>query len=148
MQRLQLRRTTMKNIEKLPKGGARWAIQRTNSELAFIDLFEDIYQFLWSRVRPNWLFWTRSHRVLTWTDIGNCEIWSYSSISEKTASKLRDLSLISLLSSDSWFCFSPYYTLLLPLRVEPYTDGRAWARKEGYEWHRGLRKGEELTDEE
>jgi len=30
----------------------------------------------------------------------------------------------------------------------PYTDGRSWARKPGYETHRGVREGEELTDEE
>lgn len=30
----------------------------------------------------------------------------------------------------------------------PYTDGRSWARRDGYERHRGVRQGEELTDEE
>lgn len=30
----------------------------------------------------------------------------------------------------------------------PYTDGRAWARKGGLERHDGVRRGEELTDEE
>ena len=43
---------------------------------------------------------------------------------------------------------SPWYTLVLPLRTLPYTDGRAWARKPGHERHRGVRAGEELTDEE
>ena len=43
---------------------------------------------------------------------------------------------------------SPVYTLVLPLRINPYTDGRAWARRHGYERHRGIRHGEELTDEE
>ncbi|KAH7928299.1 zf-DHHC-domain-containing protein, partial [Leucogyrophana mollusca] len=42
----------------------------------------------------------------------------------------------------------PYYTLLLPLRVPPYTDGRAWARRAGMGGHLGVRRGEELTDEE
>ncbi|KAL0953314.1 hypothetical protein HGRIS_004561 [Hohenbuehelia grisea] len=42
----------------------------------------------------------------------------------------------------------PLYTLALPLRVPPYTDGRSWARREGYESHHGVRQGEELTDEE
>ncbi|KAI0057823.1 zf-DHHC-domain-containing protein [Artomyces pyxidatus] len=42
----------------------------------------------------------------------------------------------------------PYYTLLLPLRVPPYTDGRSWARRPGYDRHHGVRVGEELTDEE
>jgi len=38
---------------------------------------------------------------------------------------------------------------VLPLRAHPYTDGHAWARKDGYEMgHVGVRKGEELTDEE
>lgn len=43
---------------------------------------------------------------------------------------------------------SPLYTLLLPLRIMPYTDGRSWARREGFDRHHGLRQGEELTDEE
>ncbi|KAH9885798.1 zf-DHHC-domain-containing protein [Cubamyces lactineus] len=42
----------------------------------------------------------------------------------------------------------PTYTLLLPLRIEPYTDGRAWARRPGIEQHLGVRPGEELTDED
>ncbi|OBZ66166.1 putative palmitoyltransferase ZDHHC16 [Grifola frondosa] len=42
----------------------------------------------------------------------------------------------------------PFYTLILPLRIMPYTDGHHWARKEGYESHRGVRRGEELTDED
>ncbi|EIW57164.1 zf-DHHC-domain-containing protein [Trametes versicolor FP-101664 SS1] len=42
----------------------------------------------------------------------------------------------------------PLYTLLVPLRIEPYTDGRAWARRAGFEQHLGVRPGEELTDEE
>ena len=43
---------------------------------------------------------------------------------------------------------SPIYTLFLPLRVPPYTDGRSWARKAGMERHDGVHLGEELTDEE
>ena len=43
---------------------------------------------------------------------------------------------------------SPLYTLIIPFRIEPYTDGRSWARKPGLEQHRGVRPGEELTDEE
>ncbi|KAI9000464.1 zf-DHHC-domain-containing protein [Trametes punicea] len=42
----------------------------------------------------------------------------------------------------------PLYTLVLPLRIEPYTDGRAWARRPGFQQHLGLRPGEELTDED
>ena len=30
----------------------------------------------------------------------------------------------------------------------PYTDGRAWARRPGFERHGGVKPGEELTDEE
>ncbi|KAF5342559.1 hypothetical protein D9611_002060 [Ephemerocybe angulata] len=41
----------------------------------------------------------------------------------------------------------PWYTLVLPLRILPYTDGRSWARQEGYDRHLGIRAGEELTDE-
>ena len=43
--------------------------------------------------------------------------------------------------------YSPIYTLLLPFRISPYTDGRSWARREGCESHGGVRDGEELTDE-
>ncbi|KAI0320521.1 zf-DHHC-domain-containing protein [Amylostereum chailletii] len=42
----------------------------------------------------------------------------------------------------------PWYTLILPLRIPPYTDGRAWARRPGLERHPGVRAGEELTDDE
>jgi palmitoyltransferase len=30
----------------------------------------------------------------------------------------------------------------------PYTDGRSWARQQGYDRHEGVRAGDELTDEE
>lgn len=43
---------------------------------------------------------------------------------------------------------SPLYTLILPLRIMPYTDGRSWARREGFDRHHGIRHGEELTDED
>ncbi|PPQ80293.1 hypothetical protein CVT25_003690 [Psilocybe cyanescens] len=39
-------------------------------------------------------------------------------------------------------------TLFVPLRINPYTDGFSWARRDGYEKHQGVRQGEELTDEE
>ncbi|KAG6899668.1 hypothetical protein C0993_008128 [Termitomyces sp. T159_Od127] len=42
----------------------------------------------------------------------------------------------------------PFYTLLIPFRIMPYTDGRSWARREGYNRHHGIRHGEELTDED
>lgn len=37
---------------------------------------------------------------------------------------------------------------MLPLRVQPYTNGTSWARREGFVRHVGLRQGEELTDDE
>ncbi|TFK27940.1 zf-DHHC-domain-containing protein [Coprinopsis marcescibilis] len=40
----------------------------------------------------------------------------------------------------------PLYTLFIPFRILPYTDGRSWARPQGLERHRGVRAGEELTD--
>lgn len=43
---------------------------------------------------------------------------------------------------------SPMYTLLLPLRVPPYTDGIGWAKRDGMERHHGIRENEEYTDEE
>ena len=39
-------------------------------------------------------------------------------------------------------------TLFLPFRLNPYTDGFSWARKDGYEKHKGVHKGDELTDED
>ena len=43
---------------------------------------------------------------------------------------------------------SPLYTLLIPLRIMPYTDGHSWARREGYQIHEGIREGDEITDDE
>lgn len=50
----------------------------------------------------------------------------------------------------SWLTldYSPWYTLIIPLRIMPYTDGRSWARRNGYDRHAGVREGDELTDEE
>lgn len=42
----------------------------------------------------------------------------------------------------------PLYTLILPLRVLPYTDGRSWPRKPGFTGHMGVGPGDALTDEE
>ncbi|KAI0036456.1 zf-DHHC-domain-containing protein [Vararia minispora EC-137] len=42
----------------------------------------------------------------------------------------------------------PWYTLVVPLRVPPYTDGSSWARRPGLDRHSGIRAEEELTDEE
>lgn len=30
----------------------------------------------------------------------------------------------------------------------PYTDGRSWARREGFHRHQGIQEGEELTDDD
>ncbi|TBU24439.1 DHHC palmitoyltransferase-domain-containing protein [Dichomitus squalens] len=57
---------------------------------------------------------------------------------------LKNLQLFFNTGQDGY----PYYTLLLPLRVEPYTDGRAWARRPGLQSHGGVHPGEELTDED
>jgi hypothetical protein len=43
---------------------------------------------------------------------------------------------------------SPLYTLIFPLRVPPYTDGHSWARRDGYDWHRGVHQGEELSEDD
>lgn len=43
---------------------------------------------------------------------------------------------------------SSLLTLFIPFRINPYTDGYSWARREGYERHEGLRQGEELTDDD
>lgn len=42
-----------------------------------------------------------------------------------------------------------YYTLLLPLRIEPYSDGWHWAKSAGLAGrHLGIEKEEEFTDDE
>ncbi|KAL5504424.1 hypothetical protein ACEPAH_8499 [Sanghuangporus vaninii] len=58
--------------------------------------------------------------------------------------KLKNLELFFNTGSDGY----PYYTLFVPLRVMPYTDGRAWARRPGYDSHKGIQPGEELTDDD
>jgi hypothetical protein len=46
-------------------------------------------------------------------------------------------------------CFgSPWWSLLLPLRTMPYTDGWSWAKRPGMESHGGVPEGEEMTDDE
>ncbi|KAF8624430.1 hypothetical protein AX17_007139 [Amanita inopinata Kibby_2008] len=42
----------------------------------------------------------------------------------------------------------PYWTLILPLRISPYTNGRAWARRRGLTRHLGVDRNEEFTDED
>ena len=46
------------------------------------------------------------------------------------------------------YLYRSILSFFLPLRVDPYTDGFSWARKDGYEKHLGVHKGEELTDED
>ncbi|KAF8643163.1 hypothetical protein AX16_009206 [Volvariella volvacea WC 439] len=58
--------------------------------------------------------------------------------------KRKNLQLFFNIGPDGY----PLYTLILPLRILPYTDGRAWARRAGYERHHGIRRGEEMTDED
>jgi len=58
--------------------------------------------------------------------------------------KRRNLEIFFNIGPDGY----PWYTLILPLRVPPYTDGRSWARREGFDRHGGVVAGEELTDEE
>ncbi|KAJ3778627.1 DHHC palmitoyltransferase-domain-containing protein [Lentinula raphanica] len=58
--------------------------------------------------------------------------------------KIRNLQLFFNIGRGGY----PFYTLLFPFRILPYTDGRSWARREGLTRHRGIRRGEELTDEE
>ncbi|KAJ7153812.1 DHHC palmitoyltransferase-domain-containing protein [Mycena filopes] len=58
--------------------------------------------------------------------------------------KRRNLALFFNVGENGY----PLYTLFIPFRINPYTDGRSWARREGYVAHRGVRQGEELTDED
>ncbi|KAH8112627.1 zf-DHHC-domain-containing protein [Phellopilus nigrolimitatus] len=58
--------------------------------------------------------------------------------------KRKNLELFFNLGRDGY----PLHSLLLPLRAMPYTDGRAWARRPGYDRHKGVQPGEELTDED
>ncbi|THU81139.1 hypothetical protein K435DRAFT_694164, partial [Dendrothele bispora CBS 962.96] len=47
-----------------------------------------------------------------------------------------------------FFNIGPMYTLFISFHILPYTNGQSWARREGFERHRGVRRGEELTDDE
>ncbi|EPT05472.1 hypothetical protein FOMPIDRAFT_124435 [Fomitopsis schrenkii] len=58
--------------------------------------------------------------------------------------KRKNLELFFNIGPDGY----PTYTLLFPFRTEPYTDGRSWARRPGFERHSGVHEGEELTDPE
>lgn len=58
--------------------------------------------------------------------------------------KVKNLQLFFNIGEDGY----PLYTLFLPFRLLPYTDGWSWARKEGYLRHYGVRRGEEVTDDE
>ncbi|KAF9510519.1 hypothetical protein BS47DRAFT_64846 [Hydnum rufescens UP504] len=57
----------------------------------------------------------------------------------------------------TWCCFlisvgqdSEYssWTLFLPVRCSPYTDGWSWARRPGMSRHSGINDEDELTDED
>ncbi|KIK51426.1 hypothetical protein GYMLUDRAFT_395552 [Collybiopsis luxurians FD-317 M1] len=65
-------------------------------------------------------------------------------LSFRVCKRLKNLQLFFNIGPGGY----PLYTLLFPFRVLPYTDGRSWARREGLLRHRGIRMGEELTDEE
>ncbi|KIL64061.1 hypothetical protein M378DRAFT_78934 [Amanita muscaria Koide BX008] len=41
-----------------------------------------------------------------------------------------------------------YLTLVLPLRISPYTNGRAWAKRHGLSRHQGIDASDEFTDDE
>lgn len=43
---------------------------------------------------------------------------------------------------------SSYLTLIIPYRIFPYTNGRAWARRPGLTRHIGVERMDEFTDEE
>ncbi|KLO19671.1 zf-DHHC-domain-containing protein [Schizopora paradoxa] len=58
--------------------------------------------------------------------------------------KLKNLEIFFNVGQDGY----PLYTLILPLRVLPYTDGRSWPRKPGFSRHIGVELGEELTDDD
>ncbi len=45
-----------------------------------------------------------------------------------------------------FFSFSPLYTLFLPFRCAPYSDGVSWARMPGVPRHAGIDEADELTD--
>ncbi|KAG5645107.1 hypothetical protein DXG03_006921 [Asterophora parasitica] len=77
-------------------------------------------------------------------EVGNGGTYSFSSTSEKLDSMFH----LHTPDPQSSFLPSPLYTLFVPFRINPYTDGRSWARREGYDRHQGVRRGEELTDEE
>ncbi|KAH9907095.1 DHHC palmitoyltransferase-domain-containing protein [Epithele typhae] len=58
--------------------------------------------------------------------------------------RIKNLQLFFNVGVDGY----PLWTLIIPLRIEPYTDGYSWARKPGHDSHHGVRPGEELTDED
>jgi len=58
--------------------------------------------------------------------------------------KLKNLEVFFNIGRDGY----PLYTLILPLRILPYTDGRSWPRKPGFTRHMGVELAEELTDDD
>lgn len=116
----------------------------------------DVRELIRPRVRTLAEGWQgRGNTVSTlFFPIANAKISSYFSTLEGMDSTSHIISLlIFTLASDIDFNptllnNSPIYTLFFPFRIEPYTDGRSWARRPGLERHRGVREGEDLTDEE
>jgi hypothetical protein len=103
----------------------------------------DFYQFLRSRV----CLWV----VIASPFSKSCfAVYGRTRNSFSTFGKMdsKSRSITSLQGPHNLSHNSPLYTLILPFRINPYTDGRSWARREGYDQHHGVRLGEELTDEE
>ncbi|KAG9015530.1 hypothetical protein FRB94_000135 [Tulasnella sp. JGI-2019a] len=57
---------------------------------------------------------------------------------------IRNLAVFFNVTSSGY----PLYSLLLPFRVPPYSDGVAWARRPGHTAHEGIDEADEFTDEE
>ncbi|KAI0726935.1 hypothetical protein C8Q72DRAFT_484780 [Fomitopsis betulina] len=76
---------------------------------------------------------------------GNGKTWSCSTSARMhSASRLHAASIFDLTPLFT----SPLYTFLFPFWIEPYSDGRSWARGPGFERHLEVHEGEELTDPE
>lgn len=60
--------------------------------------------------------------------------------------RMRNLQLFFNVGTDSPY---PYYTILLPVQIPPYSDGWHWAKRRGLSGkHAGIAAEEQLTDEE
>lgn len=89
-------------------------------------LLPDIHQFIRFGAK-------KEHRALL-------QHWTYWIVSPAP----KELMLVSDIKDES----SPAWTLLLPLRVPPYTDGWTWARRPGMTEHEGITVDDELTDDD